>query len=854
MKSIKLLVILVLFIALNGRGQTCPAQVYNFSDVNVCGPYGDANGNSFWDWENININDPNYCKQWYAKVPGSSFFYRLGSPFVNTSSATLQNIFQKSDYKKAKGWELLMRNFGCLQDNQFPYFILYNKQSGSCRLYIYISNPESAKRLMVTVKQTNNTRPAVTALSKEVAYAADVYQANQAGSTDDEVIIYTSEAFGINKWATADFYLGHDPNIESSQYADKSIELKVYRVLTSQIRLKINGQSTSSTNPADLDNATFVGKQSSLASDFTVASSKFEKIGKDIDEIRISAKNAAESLGSFLNTNPGNSKFLKGFADVANNLSLFFSDRSKAGQFFKSASTTSKYLGTALGLIGQILGFFSDGTNNPASIPTYTKYNFTATGDITTETLLTGIVFEVPGVSQVLPSNNTETYYKCSPGVITLKTTPTLEYLSYKRRTLMPGTYDPAYESNYLRTLQYSSYRLKSPLDISLNGSSGLEIVSAQACLVAKLSFTNNLQTTNDPFAEYANAPCTAPICGGKTFNFVTADLQAGRLQVLEFDKENIPISEGSSITTKTHYLQTPYSDVNCMASNTMNIYSYAKVFIRLKVVLKKKNDPNSGNYNFIKDFNCNYTLGDQNLIPSTIFTDVNVFPPYANYTVAPNTRFQNSNIELSGSSYTLSPTTTSEYFVNSVSEWYNNSPTLLECRANMDLTTNNKPVLISYKPKKKVVFRAGNSITLTPGFQVLENADFTATTDFGTQIICGSLVPINVFQSTGGCYNTSVVAQKKVDINELTSIASSEVYPNPSNGKFRLAKLNKRTIQEIIVKDIKGVSTKKVVFNSLLTENFIEIDLSEFPSGVYLMQLFYTDHISETKKIIIQK
>src|SRR4029078_11701395 len=103
------------FISLLAFAQVCPNET-DLNNTNVCGIYGDANGNSYWNWELNNPLDPNYCRNWYARSAPTGFLVRMGSPFVNASTGKLKAIADDLDYTKAKGWELLQRKFGCQSD------------------------------------------------------------------------------------------------------------------------------------------------------------------------------------------------------------------------------------------------------------------------------------------------------------------------------------------------------------------------------------------------------------------------------------------------------------------------------------------------------------------------------------------------------------------------------------------------------------------------------------------------------------------------------------------------------------------------------------------------------------------
>src|SRR4051794_39828443 len=89
-----------------------------FTDINansaVCGIYGDGNGNSNWNWEITDKTNSSYCNMWYSRTSSiSTKLTAMGSPFVDASTSALDLISQAQDFTRAKGWELVRRDFGC---------------------------------------------------------------------------------------------------------------------------------------------------------------------------------------------------------------------------------------------------------------------------------------------------------------------------------------------------------------------------------------------------------------------------------------------------------------------------------------------------------------------------------------------------------------------------------------------------------------------------------------------------------------------------------------------------------------------------------------------------------------------
>jgi hypothetical protein len=84
--------------------------------------------------------------------------------------------------------------------------------------------------------------------------------------------------------------------------------------------------------------------------------------------------------------------------------------------------------------------------------------------------------------------------------------------------------------------------------------------------------------------------------------------------------------------------------------------------------------------------------------------------------------------------------------------------------------------------------------------------------------------------------------------IDEISS-ASIVLYPNPTNGKFFIeTKEFPRINSEIIIIDLTGIIICRQVINKPLTE----INLSDQPKGIYIVQI-KTDRQISTGKLLIK-
>ncbi|HBL75876.1 MAG: hypothetical protein A2W90_10700 [Bacteroidetes bacterium GWF2_42_66] len=94
-----------------------------------------------------------------------------------------------------------------------------------------------------------------------------------------------------------------------------------------------------------------------------------------------------------------------------------------------------------------------------------------------------------------------------------------------------------------------------------------------------------------------------------------------------------------------------------------------------------------------------------------------------------------------------------------------------------------------------------------------------------------------------------AVFSSSATGIDKLQNTDRTMIYPNPCNGRFSLKNKNDITAVEIYT-----VSGKKIhTLNNINQDRIEEIDISEFPDGVYFMRLFTGEKYS-TQKLIIRK
>lgn len=124
--------------------------------------------------------------------------------------------------------------------------------------------------------------------------------------------------------------------------------------------------------------------------------------------------------------------------------------------------------------------------------------------------------------------------------------------------------------------------------------------------------------------------------------------------------------------------------------------------------------------------------------------------------------------------------------------------------------------------------YLAGNAVKLKPGFHAEKGAVFHA-----------DIESCSILKSTG----------KQKGINEIIEMskANLELYPNPTQGILKLDFNNTESPVDIAILDVSG----RVVYNNTHHEHNVEIDLSEYGKGLFIVSI-QSEELNETRKITV--
>lgn len=824
MKAIVIWMAFLLCIACSNSYAQCD-DVYTDinNNHNVCGLYGDANGNSNWNWE---ITDktlgPAYCNNWYARTSSvSTKLTLMGSPFADPGTGAIDLIRQSHDYTQAKGWVLLRRDFGCSHVTAYPYFVLYNKYTGMIRVFVYQPVEQTHYTgIAVQIEPVKNPRPATTATADNVMAAPDKYLTTTASDTIGKGLVAAGESGGSGGWTLAQFNPGFDPNIQNAVYTGAGLKFTVFGVTSFDMTANIRGVSVSSTDPK-VYNYNYAPKIPPTNSgggsfSFKATGEKFTNFGSNVSSLRDAIKKAAEGIAAGTKDTTSKTPAGKAHLDAIQTVIKALDDKTFLSVLGDVASVLS-IGGAVLKLAGAVQGLFGGSSSTPASAPVYTSYNFVLNGTMTAQDIAETFILHIPGTVQ--PDNSNAPYYQCALGIFNLTNTPQVDVVHYFR----PSDVVPIPQ---LPKPSYVSYRLRNDIGVSYNDGAGLDLVSVQVALMGEVLPGANGKASYDPFQDN---PMVLKVNG----EFTATDKYHINYMLPDFDADRLLVTFYDTSANHLHLFQTPYVNLECAKGLALNARLNTKVYLRVKAILKQKNDPANTPIIYIKDYTVDMFAGTPPANAGSYLDDPHLPPPYSNYTGTP---YLVANGVLG--------------VIQSISYSGSVSGVVYE-QADNSITTTRSIVV---NPGAKVVFQAGNAIYLQPGFDALAGSNFQAViTTFGWNISCGT-PNIQAYQNNGGCYNTTLTALRKAtDPTPASTDSILAVYPVPAQNSLTISGTGTIDKAIITIVDEQGRTVLTVNKDNLNKAPSMELNISKLGNGVYFLQL-HTSTSVYTRKIVINR
>lgn len=208
-----------------------------------------------------------------------------------------------------------------------------------------------------------------------------------------------------------------------------------------------------------------------------------------------------------------------------------------------------------------------------------------------------------------------------------------------------------------------------------------------------------------------------------------------------------------------------------------------------------------------------------------------------------------------SGINYSVRIKSSSPEILSSASNTFeivfdNIAPTV-EISSSESTTTTASPFDVNITFSEKVFGFIETDVILTNA--TISDFDDSTAPDYVLEIIpiaSGSItidVPENVVTDSIGNKNAAAtqwtISYTSTGIDKLQEYGIT-IFPNPSNGKFRIVQDTPNFVTKIAVIDLSG----KVIYNEILNSNSTEIDLGKIAKGLYILQLYTDSEILSAK------
>ena len=257
-----------------------------------------------------NSNDPNELKLWdwrdedytvYEIVPGNGTVgipTIIRSPFfdMNSNPNTIDLVDPiLKDFKPKNGWELIIKDFGSpTQGVSHPYFILYNKYSGTIRCFINIPNagglPHNAAKVQLQFSNGSSQTAMLNQLGSST-YAINKFKKNATSSVANEYV--NSGLINNYFWTWADFTSLYDPctcgfetrlNLKVNLISEYDVDLDVNGTITGVVSSLSPGSSEVKNDDFFTQFKTYLGLANSILKSANKGYETGEKFKKDADK------------------------------------------------------------------------------------------------------------------------------------------------------------------------------------------------------------------------------------------------------------------------------------------------------------------------------------------------------------------------------------------------------------------------------------------------------------------------------------------------------------------------------------------------------------------------------------------
>ncbi len=382
-----------------------------------------------WDW-----TDPNdYPDYFYIN---NNPPIRCVYPFYD---ANLGVITEYGDFEAEDGWTLLYRDFGSPERYvKMPYFVLYNRNNGLMRIFIYVVTNESYSYLSIQTSFETNASANLNFVSK-IAHALD----KPSDYSSKKAIGHAPGADG--HWVYSDIPISYDYNVSNLEHVDLIFDLKGVGVngikLDGTIDLQQKNQAIISTNENIVSEINGFGK---------FVGEKYDTW----DKYRSRGETLFKSVGDFYGS--------IGRTNVKNKL-------------YESANQIKGFPFGPFGAVFGIIDFFLGGGKHKEPTPLVFEGELHLSGTMTTEEIIGKLKMRVPG-SKIPQYDYWSPVYDEPIGIFNLTQSPVFYRLKYDQLRVQ--------ENGVTIGTPWHSYKLVSDINYTINPNANVNLTEIKAAIV----------------------------------------------------------------------------------------------------------------------------------------------------------------------------------------------------------------------------------------------------------------------------------------------------------------------------------------------------------------------------------
>jgi hypothetical protein len=400
--------------------------------------------NNFFDWR-----EPVY--------QANSIYVALStiqSPFSTFQNPLVSHFYFFNElHRPEDGWELLKHDLGFTingnpNTTDYVFLVLYNKFTGTLRVFLAGDDPQSFSGARIIIKFDN----AISTVASSVISNASTLFALDNFEPNPSISSVTRFINGINNWFYADFSLSYDP---CSCYFDSSLRIEAELLSNADIFLsgKLSGEIASINNNNSGNGVSHDGFASRLTTSAKTAQKAYKNVqGWVSDQVKqslVNAPGASQSLQinfsdvystsvnviqnhivNDLATPEAISYIQNTHAENTQNIG-FLQNLLNSSTFLKSGLKAVPFVGAALQFVNAFVsgGRKGSSTQTVQVMPMAINADLELGGTLSISKLYKGISFVTPGsLNSACSPDGFYPYYNEVLGVLNLLRTPEIRF------------------------------------------------------------------------------------------------------------------------------------------------------------------------------------------------------------------------------------------------------------------------------------------------------------------------------------------------------------------------------------------------------------------------------------------